>query len=54
MTVECKVVEGVGKKSGKPYTALEIDFGCDYKKMVFLDDSEKALLNVMKVLEESE
>ena len=42
MTAEIK--EGVGKKSNKPYMALEIQITPDYKKVVFLDTAEQALI----------
>lgn len=42
---ECIVVEKISK-NGQPYLALEIDLGCGYKKIVFLDPAEKALVNM--------
>lgn len=39
------VVTGVGKKSNRPYTALEIVFPNGYRKLVFLDGAEAFLVN---------
>lgn len=36
--------KGVSKKSGKEYIALEIEITPDYKKVVFLDPAEIALV----------
>lgn len=38
------VVEKVSKKTGNPYTVLEIVFPNGYTKTVFLDDAEKFLV----------
>lgn len=46
MEVKATLVEGVGKKSGKPYTALEIKLTDTLKKMVFLEPAELELLKL--------
>lgn len=46
MEVKCSLVEGIGKKSGKPYTALEIQLTDTLKKMVFLEPAELELLKM--------
>ena len=43
--LECNLVEKVSQ-AGKPYFCLEIDLGNGYKKIVFLNPAEKALLGV--------
>lgn len=43
------LVEKVSK-NGVPYTALEIVFPTGYKKLVFLNDAEKALVEICKSL----
>jgi hypothetical protein len=45
-TVE--IVERVSKNTGKPYTAFEIVFPTGYKKIVFLNDAEKSLVELCK------
>ncbi|MEE1504806.1 MAG: hypothetical protein UGF89_11255 [Acutalibacteraceae bacterium] len=42
---DCFVVEKTSK-GGNNYIALEIDLGCDYKKLVFLDPAEKAIVKM--------
>ena len=42
ITAELK--KGVGKKSGNEYYAIEIEITPDYKKVVFLDPCETALV----------
>lgn len=49
MEVKATLVEGIGKKSGKPYTALEIQLTDTFKKMVFLEPAELELLKLTKV-----
>ena len=44
--LECNVVERVSK-DGNKYICLEIDFGNGYKKLVFLNPAEKALLGAI-------
>lgn len=39
------VKTGVGRKTNRPYTALEITFPNGYKKLVFLDGAEAFLVN---------
>lgn len=46
MKVECKFVNGVSKKTGNPYTALDLDLGHDCVKRVFLTSSELALFQL--------
>ena len=42
---DCYVVEKTSK-DGNNYIALEIDLGYDYKKLVFLDPAEKAIVKM--------
>lgn len=42
--MKCEIKKGVGKKSGKEYIAIEIEITPDYKKVVFLDPAETALV----------
>lgn len=42
--MKCEIKKGVGKKSGKEYISLEIEITPDYKKVVFLDPAEVALV----------
>ncbi len=44
--MKCEIKQGVGKKSGKEYTAIEIEITPDYKKVVFLDPAEIALVKM--------
>lgn len=46
MEVKATLVEGIGKKSGKPYTALEIQLTNTLKKIVFLEPAELELLKL--------
>lgn len=39
------VVNEVSKRTGKPFTALEIVFPNGYKKVVFLDKAESFIVN---------
>lgn len=42
--MKCEIKKGVGKNSGKEYIAIEIEITPDYKKVVFLDPAETALV----------
>lgn len=42
--IEAEIKKGVGKKSGKEYVVVEIQLTPDYKKLVFLDLAETALV----------
>lgn len=44
--MKCELKKGVGKKSGKEYIAIEIEITPDYKKVVFLDSAEIALVKM--------
>ena len=44
ITAELK--KGVGKKSGKEYYSIEIEITPEYKKVVFLDPCETALVKM--------
>lgn len=44
--LNAELVKGVGKKSGRPYVAIDIDLSPNYKKRVFLDSAETALVEV--------
>lgn len=46
MDVKATLVEGIGKKSNKPYMALEIQLTDTLKKMVFLEPAELELLKM--------
>lgn len=46
VTLNGEIVERVSKKTGNPYTALDIDLGMGVKKLVFLDTAEIALLTI--------
>lgn len=43
---ECKAIEKISKKTGKPYVALEITFPNGYKKIVFLEKAEEYLVTL--------
>lgn len=42
--MKTEIKKGVSKKSGKEYISLEIEITPDYKKVVFLDPAEIALV----------
>lgn len=44
--INAELKKGVGKKSGKEYYAIVIQITPDYKKVVFLDPSETALVKM--------
>ena len=44
--MKCEIKKGVSKKSGKEYIAIEIEITPDYKKVVFLDSAEVALVKM--------
>lgn len=46
MDLKCTLVEGIGKKSGKPYMALEVQLTDTLKKMIFLEPAELELLKI--------
>lgn len=46
--LQCEVVKRTSK-NGNDYYCIEIDFGNGYKKFVFLNPAEKALLGVADV-----
>lgn len=48
MDLKATLVEGIGKKSGKPYLAVEIELTDTFKKMVFLEPAELELLKLTK------
>lgn len=48
MEVKCTLVNGVSKKSGKSFMALEIQLTENLKKMVFLDPAELELLKLQE------
>ena len=48
MEVKCTLVNGISKKSGKPFMALEIQLTENLKKMVFLDPAELELLKLQE------
>lgn len=45
---EANVVERTSKNSGNPYIVIEITFPTGYKKLVFLTDAEKHLIEACK------
>lgn len=44
--MKCEIKKGVGKSSGKEYYAIVIEITPDYKKVVFLDSAEIALVKI--------
>lgn len=42
--LKTEIKKGTSKKSGKEYIALEIEITPDYKKVVFFDKAEQALI----------
>lgn len=42
---EVNVINDVSKRTGRPFTALEIVFPNGYKKLLFLDKAEAFLVN---------
>lgn len=48
MNLDAKLVTKVSKKTGKEYTALEIDLGMGIKKLVFLNAAEMAIVQLNK------
>lgn len=44
--MKCEVKQGFSKKSGNEYIALEIEIVQGYKKLVFLDPAEVALVKM--------
>lgn len=50
MKLECNLVTKISKKN-EPYECLEIMIG-NYKKIVYLEESEKALISMMRMLDD--
>lgn len=48
MKMDAQLVTKVSKKTGKEYTALELDLGMGIKKLVFLNAAEMAILQLNK------
>ena len=48
MKMDAQLVTKVSKKTGKEYTALELDLGMGIKKHVFLNAAEMAILQLNK------
>lgn len=48
---ECKVIEGVGAKSGNPYTAISLELSNGYKELVFLS---RPMTEMIKLLRQGE
>ncbi len=46
MNFECKLVNAVSKKTGNPYTAIDIVLAPGYVKRVFLTSAENALVQI--------
>lgn len=42
--MKAELREGVSTKTGKPYILIEVEITPDYKKVVFLDSAEVALV----------
>lgn len=42
--MQAELRKGVSQKTGKEYYVIEIELSKDYKKVVFLDNAEVALL----------
>ena len=45
--LNCKLVIGVSKKTGNPYARVDIQLAPNYKKTVFLDFAEQALVQLI-------
>lgn len=52
MEVKCTLINGVSKKSGKPFTALEVQLTENLKKMIFLDPAELEVLKLQGKIKE--
>lgn len=50
VVTECKVIEGVGTKSGNPYTAISVELSNGYKELVFLS---RPMAEMIKLLRQS-
>lgn len=48
MEFECKLVSAISKKTGNPYTALDIVLAPGYVKRVFLTTAELALVQIAR------
>ena len=48
MKMDAQLVTNVSKKTGKEYTALELDLGMGIKKLVFLNAAEMAIIQLNK------
>lgn len=48
MPIECKLVSKVSSKTGNPYEVLEIKLSPYYTKTVFIDNSEKGYIEILK------
>lgn len=48
LKITARVVNGIGKKSGEPYEAIEIVITDKVKKLVFLTTAEWELLRLMQ------
>ena len=46
MNIDCKLVEKMSAKTGKPYLVLVIKISENYEKFVFLDKAEVELLKI--------
>lgn len=44
---EGEMKSGVSKKTGGPYTYIDLEFPSGYRKMVFLNDAEKYMLQAL-------
>lgn len=44
--METRLIKGVSKKTGAEYYAIEVTLAEGYKKLVFLNDSEVALVRL--------
>lgn len=49
MDFECKLVTATSKKTGNPYTAIDITLAPGYVKRVFLTHAEVALVQIQGV-----
>ena len=47
MEIKCRLEERTSKKSGKTYKCIVIPFSDTYEKVVFLEDVEVELLNLI-------
>lgn len=50
--INAEIKKGVSKKTGKEYMCIEIEITPEYKKVVFLDPAEQALVKCTYINDE--